>query len=224
MLGVMATLVVRGVVAARLRLEGGLVVANLAGLGAGYGAGGREVERLLVPRDGDLEADGGGGGEDDLRRDLDDPRHGLVVVLRPIAELRSAPHAGLLPHVLGDDQLALPRAGGLDHGLELGHAIAAGALELLVGVEGGGVGGGGERVGPVDEGAAEYEGRGVADAQVEALGRREDAVPRGDVGDCVADDFTDLDVADLVDEQHGRGRAGTGPSDRSGGDWRFPRR
>ena len=74
--------------------------------------------------------------------------------------------------------------------------------ELLVGVEGGGVGRDGERVGAVDESGAHGYGGAVADAQVQELGRGQDAVLGGRVRHRITDDFADLDAADLVEEEH----------------------
>lgn len=54
----------------------------------------------------------------------------------------------------------------------------------------------------MDEGGAQGDGAGVADAQVQELRRREDAVVGRSVGDRVADNFSNLDTTDLVEEEH----------------------
>lgn len=54
----------------------------------------------------------------------------------------------------------------------------------------------------MDEGGAQGNGGRIADANVELLGRGQNAVLRRGVCDGVADDFADLDAAGLVDEKH----------------------
>lgn len=54
----------------------------------------------------------------------------------------------------------------------------------------------------MDEGGTQRQRRGVADAQVEDLGRREDAIMRRSVGNGIADNFANLDTAYLVQEEH----------------------
>ncbi|KFX95981.1 hypothetical protein O988_05537 [Pseudogymnoascus sp. VKM F-3808] len=49
---------------------------------------------------------------------------------------------------------------------------------------------------------AQGDGRGVLDAQVEVGRVRKDAVARGGVGDGVADDLADFEVAGLLEEEH----------------------
>jgi hypothetical protein len=73
----------------------------------------------------------------------------------------------------------------LDVGLELGAAIGAGLLLLLVGVEGGGVGGDVDGVGPVEIGGAQRYRRRVPYADVEEGGGGEYAILRGRVCDRV---------------------------------------
>lgn len=91
---------------------------------------------------------------------------------------------------------------GFEEGLELGDAIFGGVFDFLVGVEGRGVGGDVERVGAVEIGGAERDGRGVFHFDVEMGGGGQDAVGAWGVGYCVADDFADVDAAGLVDEEH----------------------
>lgn len=80
--------------------------------------------------------------------------------------------------------------------------MAARSLKLFVRVEAGGVSSDGECIRPVNEGGAEGDGRGVPDADEQALGRGQDAILRRSVCHGVADDFADLDAAGLVGEEH----------------------
>ena len=187
-------------------------------LAADDGYHGAEIQRLLVARQQDLVVHGRRRREDDLRGDLDDPGHGLALVPRPApkAPVLAAAVAGGLADVVGHYQVAVPDGAGLEHGLELGHAIAAGVLELFKRIEGRRVGGDGEGVGAVDEGGAQGDGRRVLDAQVQEFGRRQDGVGRGLVRHRVAHHLANLDAADLVEEQHRRSSVGAVARSRAG--------
>ncbi|OAF60434.1 hypothetical protein VC83_03387 [Pseudogymnoascus destructans] len=102
-----------------------------------------------------------------------------------------------------------PRRPRLEIRFELRDAVepcahAAGDVDAVRGRRGGDV----ERVGPVHEGCAQGDGRGVLDAKVQVGGVREDAVPRGRVGDGVADDLADFEGAGLLEEEHREGLGG----------------
>lgn len=102
--------------------------------------------------------------------------------------------------------MAAPCATGLEHGLKLGDAISA-DVELLVRVEGRGVGSDREVVGPVDEGGSEGYGGAVLNSEVQDFGRRENAIVLRRVGNRVADNLPYLDTPGLVKQQHGAGGA-----------------
>lgn len=56
------------------------------------------------------------------------------------------------------------------------------------------------------EGGAKGDGGGVADANIEMFWGREYAVLRRSVCEMIADDFADLDAANLMEEEHRTGR------------------
>lgn len=105
---------------------------------------------------------------------------------------------GTLADIVGNGQLALPSATGLELWLELRHAIAPWVLEFDIWVEVGGICRDMQSIGPMYEGCAERDRRGVSDPEMKVFGRWEDAIAGRIVGDGVADDLANLDATDLM--------------------------
>lgn len=82
-------------------------------------------------------------------------------------------------------QPGVPVATSLQVGFKLRDAVGLGRLDLLVGVEGGGICGDMDGVGAVEIGRSQRQGRGVAYADMQEGRRREDAVFAGGVCDRV---------------------------------------